>query len=84
MATSRFTSVLAEATVPEFDSDCPLTADCLCGLYVRWGVLLGMDAKPDITFRSAMHCGADVDDSRLRIVGPAAADYILSSCPTAA
>jgi hypothetical protein len=33
MATSHFSTFLAEATVPEFDTGCPLTADCL---YVSW------------------------------------------------
>ena len=85
MAPSHFTTFLAEATVPEFDTDCPLTADCLYGLYVSWCVLQGIDARPDVTFRAAMHCrDVDVNDSRLRMVGPAAADYILSSYPTAA
>jgi hypothetical protein len=85
MATSHFTTFLEEATVPDFDTDCPLSADCLYGLYVSWCVLNGRDAEPDFTFRAAMHCrDVDVHDSRLRMVGPAAAEYILSSYPAAA
>jgi len=85
MAASHFTAFLDEATVPDFDTDCPLTADCLYGLYVSWCALQGRDPEPDFTFRAAMHCrGVDVHDSRLRMTGPAAADYILSSYPTAA
>lgn len=85
MAASHFTTFLAEATVPEFDTDCPLTADGLYGLYVSWCALRGTDPEPDFTFRAAMHRrGVDVHDSRLRMVGPAAADYILSSYPAAA
>jgi hypothetical protein len=34
---------------------------------------------------AAMHrCGIDIADSCLRMVGPAAADYILASCPSGA
>jgi hypothetical protein len=85
MAASHFSDFLAQATVPEFDTDCPMSADCLYGLYVSWCLLQGLEAKADITFRAAMHrAGVDVHDSRLRMVGPAAADYILSSYPAAA
>jgi len=85
MATSHFQKFLTESTVAESDTDCPLTADCLYGLYISWCILQGLDPKPDATFRAAMvRCGVDVDQSRLRMVGPAAADYILSSYPAAA
>jgi hypothetical protein len=85
MAASHFTKFLDEATIPEFDTDCPMSADCLYGLYVSWCLLYGMEAEPDVTFRAAMHrAGVDVHDCRLRMAGPAAADYILSSYPTAA
>jgi len=85
MAASHFSIFLAEATVSEFDTDCPMSADCLYGLYVSWCLLHGLEAQTDITFRAAMHrAGVDVHDSRLRMVGPAAADYIMSSYPSAA
>ncbi|MCU1515836.1 MAG: hypothetical protein JWQ75_557 [Pseudarthrobacter sp.] len=85
MATSHFQQFLEEATIAEPDTDCPLTADCLYGLYISWCILHGLEAKPDVTFRAGMHrCGVDVHNSRLRMVGPAAADYILSSYPAAA
>lgn len=85
MATSHFERFLDEATVPEFDTDCPLGPDCLYGLYISWCLLHGMEPKPDVTFRAAMYrCGIDIDDTRLRMRGPAAADYILSSYPAAA
>jgi hypothetical protein len=85
MATSHFTTFLEEATVPAFDTDCPLSADCLYGLYVSWCVLHGIDPEPDHPFRAAMRCrDVDVYDSRLRMVGRAAVDYILSSYPAAA
>ncbi|MDQ0867956.1 hypothetical protein QFZ70_000429 [Arthrobacter sp. V1I9] len=85
MAASHFTKFLDEATVPEFGTDCPMSADCLYGLYVSWCLLYGMEAELDVTFRAAMHrAGIDVHDCRPRMVGPAAADYILSSYPAAA
>jgi hypothetical protein len=85
MAASHFTKFLDEATVLEFDTDCPMSADCLYGLYVSWCLLCGTKAELDVTFRAAMHrAGIDVHDCRLRMVGPAAADYILSSYPAAA
>jgi hypothetical protein len=85
MATSHFDQFLDQATIAEFDTDCPLSADCLYGLYISWCILHGLEAKPDVIFRAAMHrCGVDVHDSRLRMVGPAATDYILSSYPAAA
>lgn len=85
MASSHFNQFLAEATVPESDTDCPLSADCLYGLYTSWCILHSLEAKPDTAFRAAMQeCGIDVHHSKLRMVGPAAADYILSSYPAAA
>jgi hypothetical protein len=85
MAASHFTLFLAEATVPDSDTDCPMSADCLYGLYVSWCVLQGIEAEPDFIFRAAMgRAGVDVHGGRLRMVGPAAADYILSSYPAAA
>ncbi|MDQ0121020.1 hypothetical protein AB0280_01120 [Pseudarthrobacter sp902506025] len=85
MDASHFTAFLEEATVREFDTDCPLSADCLYGLYVSWCSLKGLRAEADFTFRAAMHRrDIDVHDSRLRMTGPAAADYILATYPAAA
>lgn len=85
MATSHFQQFLEQATITEPDTDCPLSADSLYGLYTSWCIINGLDAESDSTFRTAMgHCGVDLNDSRLRMVGPAAADYILSSYPAAA
>ncbi|MDQ0850971.1 hypothetical protein QFZ65_002909 [Arthrobacter sp. B3I9] len=85
MAPSHFEQFLDEATVPDPDTDCPLGPDCLYGLYTSWCLIKGLEPKPDITFRGAMHrCGVDIYDSRLRMTGPAMADYILSSYPPAA
>lgn len=85
MATSHFAQFLYEATVPDPDTDCSLQPDCLYGLYVSWCLLHGLDPKSDDAFRVAMRRnGIDVHDSRLRMNGPAAADYILASYPSAA
>lgn len=85
MATSHFNQFLDEATIAELDTDCPLSADGLYGLYISWCSIHGMEAGSDTAFRAAMHrCGIDIHDSRLRMVGPAATDYILSSYPAAA
>ena len=85
MTASHFNQFLDQATVAESDTDCPLTADCLYGLYTSWCVLHGLEARPDAPFRAAMRRrGVDVHECRLRMVGPAAADYILSSYPAAA
>jgi len=85
MAASLFCLFLEEATVPVTDTDCPLTGDTLYGLYVSWCLIHQTDPEPDPAFRAAMRqCGVDPGNSRLQMVGPAAADYILASYPTAA
>ena len=85
MATSHFEQFLDEATVPDFDTDSPLGPDCLYGLYTSWCLIHGADPRPDITFWAGMHrCGIDIHDSRLRMMGPAAVDYILASYPAVA
>lgn len=85
MAASHFEQFLDQTTIPVLDTDCPLTPDCLYGLYVSWCALHGIEPRPDFTFRAGMYrCGVDVHDTRLRMVGPAAADYILATYPPAA
>jgi hypothetical protein len=81
MATSHFERFLHEATVPD-ETHCPLEPDCLYGLYTSWCLLHRISPAPEITFRDAM--GRSVvhrRHSRLRMTGPAAADYILASYP---
>ncbi len=85
MAISHIQQFLQEATITDPSGDSPVTADCLYGLYVSWARLRGYAAKPDQSFRAGMRrCGVDVNDSRLHMTGPAAADYILSSYPAVA
>ncbi|MDR6504653.1 hypothetical protein [Arthrobacter oryzae] len=84
MAISHFDRFLLDATVPD-DTHCPLGADCLYGLYTSWCLLHSITPVGDITFRSAMQRrGIDLQNSRRRMIGPAAADYILSSYPATA
>ncbi|BCW79904.1 MULTISPECIES: hypothetical protein [Micrococcaceae] len=85
MSASHFQQFLDEATTPDPSGDSPLGPDCLYGLYVSWAALHGLSPKPDQAFRAGMlRCGVDVRNSRLRMTGPAAADYILSSYPAVA
>lgn len=85
MWSSQFQQFLNEATAPDPGRDFPLGPDCLYGLYVSWCALHGSKPKPDQAFRAGMlRCGVDVRNSHLRMKGPAAADYILSSYPDVA
>ncbi|UKA66009.1 hypothetical protein LFT44_16125 [Arthrobacter sp. FW306-05-C] len=85
MASSQFQLFLDEATISDPSRDHPLGPDCLYGLYVSWAALHGLTPKPDQAFRAGMlRCGVDVRNCRLRMTGPAAAVYILSSYPAVA
>ncbi|MFJ6346939.1 hypothetical protein ACIQLM_15550 [Pseudarthrobacter oxydans] len=85
MAISHFQQFLDQATVFDPSNDGGLGPDCLYGLYVSWAVLSGLEPKPDQAFRAGMHrCGIDLANSKLRMTGPAAADYILYSYPAVA
>lgn len=84
MDTSHFQNFLTEATIADPETESPLGADCLYGLYVSWCFLQGIQPRSDSAFRAGMaQCGIKVHDSQLRMQGPAAADYILSSYPAA-
>ncbi len=84
MATSHFERFLLDATVP--DETCrPLGPDCLYGLYVSWCMLHSITPAADREFRAAMgRRGVDVHHNRRRMVGPAAADYLLATYPPTA
>lgn len=85
MAPSQFQQFLDEATVFDPSSDGALRPDCLYGLYVSWAELHGLQPRSDQAFRTAMtRRGTDLADSRLRMTGPAAAEYILRSYPAVA
>jgi hypothetical protein len=84
MAISHFEQFLLEATVPD-ETRHPLGPDCLYGLYTSWCLLHNITPAEDVTFRSAMkRCGINLNNSRRRMAGQAAADYILASYPDTA
>jgi hypothetical protein len=83
MTKSHFERFLVEATIPD-ETQHPLGPDCFYGLYTSWCLLHNITPVQDFTFRSAMErCGIDWRTSRRRMIGPAAADYILESYPDA-
>lgn len=85
MALSQFQQFLDEATSPDPFDESSLGPDCLYGLYVSWADLHGMAPKSDQAFRAGMlRCGVDVRNCPLRMKGPAAANFILSSYPAVA
>lgn len=85
MANSHFQQFLDQATVFDPSNDGGLGPDCLYGLYVSWAALQGLEPKSDQAFRAGMRrCGVALEDGRLRMTGPAAADYILYSYPAVA
>ena len=84
MASSHFERFLLDTTVPD-ETHVPLGPDCLYGLYTSWCVLHDITPVDDISFRSAMERrGVDLRNSRRRMTGAAAADYILASYPATA
>lgn len=85
-ATARrhFERLLLDTTVPD-ETHQPLGPDCPYGLYTNWCLLHQITPVEDIHFRSAMErCGIDLRNSRRRMRGPAATDYILASYPATA
>ena len=82
MAVSHFDRFLNEATAPDQHGGATLKKDQLYGLYTSWCLLnqsTPADAADFWTAMKARHIRPS--DSRLRMTGPAAADYILSSYP---
>lgn len=80
MAHSHFDQFLQEATYPDQESETSLDGDGLYGLYTSWCFLSQQTPQLEQAFWSAMEqriCAGQ----RLRMKGPAAADYILSSYP---
>ncbi|MBT2537565.1 hypothetical protein [Arthrobacter sp. ISL-69] len=82
MAVSHFDRFLSEATAPDHDGDLSLRKDQLYGLYTSWCILNQSIPAAGSAFWSAMkHHRIRPSDSRLRMTGPAAADYILATYP---
>jgi hypothetical protein len=80
MADTHFDQFLQEATT--YDSDCSLERDQLYGLYTSWCCLTGTPPATETSFWAAMKTRiGSGHNNGLRMKGPAAADYILSSYP---
>ncbi|MCU1566326.1 MAG: hypothetical protein JWQ56_1263 [Pseudarthrobacter sp.] len=78
MAHSQFDQFLSEATYQDRESDSTLDEDSLYGLYTSWCYLSGTTPKEERTFWAAIRQRVNPGQC-LRMKGPAAADYILSS-----
>ena len=80
MANSQYDQFLREATAPASDS--VLGRDCLYGVYTSWCYLSQAVPRPEDAFWAAMRQKRiRPGRTHLRMKGPAAADYILSSYP---
>jgi hypothetical protein len=82
MADSQFDQFLQEATTHDPASDRALGRNRLYGLYTSWCFLRQAAPGPEDAFWAAMkEKRINPNRSRLRMKGPAAADYILASYP---
>ena len=81
MAHSQFDIFLKEATYPDQASGPSLDGDRLYGLSTSWCFLNQQPAGTESTFWAAMKHRIPPRRNGLRMKGPAAADYILTSYP---
>ncbi|MGO4807817.1 hypothetical protein AB4089_22160 [Arthrobacter sp. 2MCAF15] len=82
MADSQYDQFLQEATTLDDQSDSVLGQDCLYGLYTSWCFLSQTAPRPEDAFWAAMkEKKIRPGHAHLRMKGPAAADYIVSSYP---
>lgn len=81
MAHSQFDKFLHEATTCDRDSDFTLARDPLYGLYTSWCFINQRAPRTEAAFWTAMGRRIDPDHNGLRMKGPAATDYILTSYP---
>ncbi|KRE79447.1 hypothetical protein [Arthrobacter sp. Soil763] len=78
MATSQFTQFLHDATSPTAALDPSIDRDCLYGVYTSWCFLARRQPAAESVFWAAMRKKKIVPGrTRLRIKGPAAADYLV-------
>ena len=80
VAHSQFDQFLQEATYIDPEPGTTLDADTLYGLYTSWCLLSRQKPHPEQAFWAAMDQRIS-PRQRLRMKGPAAADYILTSYP---
>jgi hypothetical protein len=80
VAYSQFDQFLQEATHQDPESDATLDRDAFYGLYTSWCYISHAPPEPEHLFWEAM--GQRIGPRhRMRMKGPAAADYILASYP---
>ena len=79
MAHSQFDQFLEEATYRDPESDATLDGDAFYGLYTSWCYISQTSPQPERIFRAAMRERVGFRRNGLRMKGPAAADYILTS-----
>jgi hypothetical protein len=80
VAHSQFDQFLQEATCCDQESESSLDGDCFYGLYTSWCYLSHHKPRPEQAFWAAMRQRRSPGE-HLRMKGPAAADYILTSYP---
>lgn len=81
MAHSQFDTFLQEATFRDQASEHTLSRDRLYGLYISWCFINQQAVSTEDSFWSAMGDRFNPDHISLRMKGPAATDYILTSYP---
>lgn len=81
MAHSQYDTFLHEATTFDRESDFSLDRDPLYGLYTSWCLLNRRAPRTESTFWAAMANRINPGHNGLRMKGPAATDYILTSYP---
>ena len=81
MAHSQFDTFLREATHLDPRSESTLDRDSLYGLYTSWCFINQQPPGRESAFWEAMKDRISIGHSGLRMKGPAAADYILTSYP---
>jgi hypothetical protein len=78
MAQADFDQFLNEATYKDQESHSTLDGDAFYGLYTSWCYVTGNTRHPEHVFWEAMRQRVN-PRHRLRMKGPAAADYILAA-----
>jgi pyoverdine/dityrosine biosynthesis protein Dit1 len=81
MAHSQFDTFLHEATYPDHAAGSSMDRDRLYGLYTSWCFVNQQPAGTESTFWAAMKHRIPPRRNGLRMKGPAAADYIMTSYP---
>ena len=81
MAYSQFDHFLQEATYRDPESESTLDGDSFYGLYTSWCSISSSTPRTEHSFWAAMRTRVDPRQG-IRMTGPAAANYILTSYPT--